>query len=336
MYAYQDIRHVHLEISSRCNAECPLCPRNFYGYPYNDGYVEHDMTVNEAQRIFSVDFIKQLDAVQINGNFGDIVMNQDAISIIEYLRSHNSNMDINVSTNAGARDKKFWQELARLQCRVLFCIDGFEDTHHLYRQNTRFDVVMKNAKTFIAAGGIAIWKMIDFAHNKHQQEPARQLSKDLGFTKFQLADYKRDNSPVFDHDGNLKHVIGNPAETNFKKMFFTRTKNRVFLKDIIDDRTPAPISCMVKKSGSVYVSSTGDVYPCCFLGFSPKTYGHGNYHAAANKQVCDLIYENNAIEHGLEHAIKWFDNVVKAWEIPDFLSGRPVICHDYCSKNGKY
>ena len=83
MYAIQDIEAVHLEISSECNAACPKCPRNLCGYPHNDGYEEHAMTLVEAQRIFSPTFLRQLRKLLINGNFGDIVMNPDALEIVE-------------------------------------------------------------------------------------------------------------------------------------------------------------------------------------------------------------------------------------------------------------
>jgi hypothetical protein len=32
-----EIDHVHIELSSMCNARCPLCPRNFQGFPANLG-----------------------------------------------------------------------------------------------------------------------------------------------------------------------------------------------------------------------------------------------------------------------------------------------------------
>jgi hypothetical protein len=40
---YQDIRDVHLEISSLCNASCPWCPRTFWGYPYNGAGQYHQV-----------------------------------------------------------------------------------------------------------------------------------------------------------------------------------------------------------------------------------------------------------------------------------------------------
>lgn len=330
MYSIEDIQHVHLEISSRCNAACPLCPRNLYGYPFNDGYVEHDMTLEEAQRIFKPEFIKQLQEIYINGNFGDAVMNKQTVDIVSWFRSCSSTVRITISTNGGARSDRFWKSLARLQARVIFCLDGLEDTHSLYRQNTVYETVIKNAKTFIKAGGKAVWKMIAFDHNAHQRDLAKQLSRDLGFTQFQIIDHGRNTAPVFNHHGNFTHTVGSPKETNFQKILWHRTNDDVLLEDIANDRTPKVINCHVKRQKSLYVSSTGEVYPCCFLGFSPKTYGHGNYHQAANKQFAHMINCNSALDYSLDECIKWFDQVEQSWKRDSFEQGRLVICNDVC------
>ena len=218
MYNLSEIRHLHLEISSKCNARCPLCPRNLHGYPYNDGYIEKNITLFEIKKIFSVDFIQQLDEILINGNFGDIVMNPEAVNIIKYFRKYNTRAQIQISTNGGARNKKFWQSLAELNCVVWFCIDGLEDTNHLYRQNVVYSKVIDNAKIFIEAGGQAYWQMIDFDFNQHQQQAARELATNLGFVKFRVMQEGRNQTPVFDNLGNLVHTIGNPQETNFLKI----------------------------------------------------------------------------------------------------------------------
>ena len=331
MYQISQITHVHLEISSRCNAACPLCPRNFYGYPHNDGYIEHDMTLAEAQKIFAPEFIKQLYSVYINGNFGDAVMNPETVDIMRYFRSCNDRLIITISTNAGARDKEFWKQLANLDIEIQFCIDGLEDTHNLYRQNTLYSTLIKNAQTFIKHGGIATWKMIAFEHNQHQQDEAKLRSQQLGFKKFELVDHGRNTGPVFDKNKQLVHVLGDPPVTEFKVLWKTRIQDEVLLEDIIKDRVEKTISCRVQKQKSLYISSTGDVFPCCFLGFSPKTYGHGVYHAAANGQFRNHVQENNALENSLEECIQWFDYIVKSWEIPTFAQGRLVICNDVCS-----
>lgn len=330
MYQISEITHVHLEISSRCNAACPLCPRNFYGYPYNDGYIEHDMTLEEARRIFTPDFVKQLDYMYVNGNFGDAVMNSETVDIMRYFRSCNDDLIVTISTNAGARDKEFWKQLANLGIRIQFCIDGLEDTHNLYRQNTLYSVVIKNAQTFIKHGGIAIWKMIAFKHNQHQQDEAKLRSQQLGFKKFESVDQGRNTGPVFDKNKQLVQVMGDPPVTEFNVLWKTRIQDEVLLEDIIQDRIEKRISCQVQKQKSLYISSTGDVFPCCFLGLNPKTYGHGVYHQATNGQFRDHVQKNNALEYSLKECIQWFDYIVKSWEIPTFTQGRLVICNDVC------
>jgi MoaA/NifB/PqqE/SkfB family radical SAM enzyme len=187
MINFYEIRNVHLEISSLCNASCPWCPRTFWGYPYNDGYPEVNFSLSNAKKIFTLDLLKQLSSITINGNFGDIVMNPEGADIVEYFSGNNPNLSITISTNGSARSKEFWQRLATARAKVEFCLDGLEDTHHLYRQNTSWNTVIKNAKIFIDAGGDAAWKFIKFKHNLHQIDDCRNLSTQLVFKKFILS-----------------------------------------------------------------------------------------------------------------------------------------------------
>jgi len=341
LYTIDEVRHVHLEISSLCNAECPLCPRNLHGYPYNGGYVERNLSLSDVKKIFEPEFLSQLNEININGNFGDIVMNPDAVDIITYFRQHNSTCHVSISTNAGARNQEFWTRLAQLNCRIFFCLDGLEDTHSLYRKNTLYSTVLNNAKVFIQAGGEAWWKMIKFDHNRHQIDIARQLSQDLGFADFQLVDHGRNSSPVFDHQGNLLHVIGQPKETDFKKIYQKRAASKIpfgpdgYFGGIPDSVSINPISCQVKAKKSIYITAEGEVYPCCWLGHSPNTYGNKHfdqqmYLQIANAQLRPLISRNNALAYPLDECIKWFDQVEATWDKPTFKSGRLSTCNEQC------
>jgi sulfatase maturation enzyme AslB (radical SAM superfamily) len=337
LYTIDEIRHVHLEISSLCNAECPLCPRNLHGYPYNGGYVERNLSLSDIKKIFEPEFLSQLTEININGNFGDIVMNPEAVDIIAYVRQYNSTCVINISTNAGARNQEFWTSLAQLNCRIFFCLDGLEDTHSLYRKNTLYSTVLNNAKVFIQAGGEAWWKMIEFDHNRHQIDIARQLSQDLGFANFQLINHGRNSSPVFDRQGKLTHVIGAPGEINFQKIHQARTDSKIpFTPDgYFVGISIKPILCQAKTEKSIYITSEGEVYPCCWLGMSPNSYlnspfDQNSYLQAANSQVRPLISNNNALQHRLQDCIEWFNLVEQSWQQPDFKSGYLATCNAQC------
>jgi MoaA/NifB/PqqE/SkfB family radical SAM enzyme len=332
MILYNDIKDVHLEISSLCNASCPWCPRTFWGYPYNGGYPEVNLTLDHAKKIFTTEFLKQLTSIRINGNFGDIVMNPEGTDIVEYFHNTNPDLKISISTNGSARPRGFWQKLAKNNVTVMFCIDGLEDTHHLYRQNTSWTTIIKNAQIFIGAGGDACWKFIKFKHNLHQLSACRTLAKEMGFSKFYPVYDGRDTAPVFDKHGNLTHLLGDyTGETEFKVLFHKKKTDLILLEDITPGRiVKSKINCQAQKQQSIYIAANGDVSPCCFTGFYPKTYGAGQYHQAANAQLLPLISKNNALEYPLPQCIEWFSNVTGCWDKKTYESGRLVICDDVC------
>ena len=334
MYTIKDIEEVHLEISSECNAACPKCPRNLCGYPHNDGYEEHSMTLAEAQQIFSPVFLGQLRKITINGNFGDIVMNPAALDIVKYFKQHMTrHSEIAISTNGGAKDRVFWRQLGELGVIVYFCIDGLEDTHSIYRRNTVYSTVIRNAEAFIGSGGHAVWKMIDFDHNRHQHGQAQAIATQMGFKEFELIDHGRSQGPIYDKDKNIVFVMGKPDITDFD-VIFDQLANPNAVTDI--DNHPieikSPINCEAVEKKSIYITSVGEVYPCCYLGFAPKTYGHGshNYMNSVNTQLRPLISNNNALEYPLEECISWFNDIEKTWDIATYKEGRLIACNNMC------
>ena len=326
MINYSDIKQVHLEISTRCNAACPDCPRNFRGVDILDTYPILDMKLDEAKRIFSPEFLQQLDRILINGNHGDFVTAQDGLKIVEYFRECNSQLDIEISTNGSARPN-IWEPLARLGVVIDFRLDGLKDTHHLYRQHTDFDFVLENAAKFIAAGGRATWAMILFDHNRHQVEEARAMSAAMGFANFQLVDAGRDTMPVFTPDKRLSHIIGNyTGETDFDTMY---QNSFTYLSDpggaVRNEKNNYKIDCYAKKNKEIYVSANGEIYPCCWLGFYP-------FHSdrrSSNPQLKEIIEKNNALEYSIEEAINWFNRVEATWDksVPE---GKIFACNEAC------
>ena len=339
IYTIDQVVHVHLEISSLCNAACPLCPRNFKGYPFNAGYPEHNMTLSEAQKIFSVEFLQQLNTILINGNFGDAIMNPETIEICRYFRQHNPNLKITISTNGGARSTSFWKELGDLKVEVVFCIDGIDNaTHALYRQNTLYSTVMRNAETFISTGARACWKMIQFEHNQHQILEAKSISIAKGFSVFVLVDDGRDNGPVYNTNGDLTHIIGAsklnwPPSPRIEAALevhigqqFKNTNPAIWFKEI----PVANITCKVKKSRSLYIASNGDVFPCCYIGLSPTSYRDNAVGGYSMEQIAPLVSNNNALENDLAQCIEWFNQIEKTWDIPTFEQGRLITCNQSC------
>lgn len=332
MIDYYSIKHVEIEASSYCNAACPLCPRNVFGYPYENGYTPTHLTLTQVKKIFNEPFVKQIKELNFEGNLGDPLMNPELLEIIKFFKELNPSLNITISTNGSLQSEIFWKNLANLNVKVSFGIDGLKDTHNLYRRNTDWTKIIRNAKTFIEHNGCAVWKMIQFDHNKHQIEECEKLSKDIGFQNFVLIDHGRNTGPVFNSNGNLEYVIGNyQGEKNLSKIMNTIQNGDMFIEDISD--TPKQyVNCKSIANEGIYISAIGEVYPCCFMGFNPNTFGNGTWHQVVNNQIKNLVKKNNALEFSLEECINWFTVIPNFWKKDSFENGRLIVCDQHCGK----
>ena len=191
MYNYNDIKEVHLEITQKCQAACPMCDRNENGGKDNRHITNAELSLADCKRIFEPEFIAQLRTMYMCGNLGDPIVAKDTLEVFKYFREHNPTMWLSMNTNAGAKNTEWWEELAGVinnKGAVIFSVDGLRDTNHLYRQNVVWDNVERNMKAFISAGGRARWDFLIFEHNEHQVDEARRLADEIGVERFVLDD----------------------------------------------------------------------------------------------------------------------------------------------------
>jgi len=281
MKNWNDVKKLHIEISSKCNAVCPMCPRyptsSYYVHPFiQDDWMWNIDTVK--QRLPAQDLVGITDYL-INGNIGDFIMNSDAIKIVQYLNNCSPLAGILINTNGSARNAEWWRSLASIPNVVVnFALDGLEDTHTLYRRNTNWSKIINNAKTFIEAGGCADWTMIVFEHNKHQIDECRSLSKSLGFKSFQYRNSDRTNTVAVDKTGLFGYPVISPDLNIPKKKYIQLLIMEQDLKNLNKGiQTPAPKApdtkplpnletCQSISSKSIYIGSDWAVMPCCFFG----------------------------------------------------------------------
>ena len=326
-----------------------MCMRNYRGGDYNAGYPITELTLEQFSTILTPDVLASVmqpdppvngqpairyhdQGVTFNGNLGDFALASDALQIVEYLCRHN--VTVAVNTNGSLRPTGWWQALGRLGITVGFAIDGLSDTHALYRQDTDWHRVIENAKAFIGAGGRAVWRFIPFDHNRHQQKACEDMAQDLGFVKFENIYDGRDRGPAFRRDGSFSHHIGNLRATESAEPppWSSWLENHItwYDKHTVKSEKDQPelnIKCVHKMKREVYIAADGTVYPCCFLGFYPKTMTH-----PGNRELRELIGENNALEVGLERAMSWFNRVEDTWSRPSVREGRTYQCVVTCNR----
>lgn len=355
-YAYKywvltldQIRHVQVELTTRCNARCPMCMRNYRGGDFNAGYPSTELNLDQFRRILPPEILRSImqpdppvndrpatqyhdQGVTFNGNLGDFALARDGIDIVRYLVDNN--VQVSINTNGSLRSEAYWSALGSMGIQVGFAIDGLADTHHLYRQDTDWYRIIENAKTFIKAGGKAVWRFIPFDHNRHQEVECQNMAQDLGFSKFENIYDGRDRGPAFTRDGKFSHHIGKlmPTESPEPPPWHDWLQNHItwYDKNTIRherDTSELDIRCVHKLKREVYIAADGTVYPCCFLGFYPKTMNH-----PGNRELRDLVQGNNALEVGLEQAIAWFDSVEDTWNRASVRDGRTYQCVVSCNR----
>lgn len=263
MFSFDQIHTVQIEITNRCQAACPMCLRNIHGGIENPSLVLRDWTLEQFKETFNQEVLDQVREINFCGDFGDPIINSNLVDMCRYVKENSSHIGITISTNGSAQTVKWWQSLAAAlpeRHNIIFAIDGLSDTHSLYRINTNYETIIKNATAFISAGGHAEWMFIRFKHNEHQVETARSISKELGFLNFTTKDSKRFGKkfPVLNRTGSIEYYIEPPSNSDIKPVEFLDLKDYKSWKN--------DISCFSYDSKELYIDANGYLMPCCLIG----------------------------------------------------------------------
>ena len=342
MFNFNELKSVHLEISTRCQASCPMCPRNFHSGQENPNLKIADWTYEEFLQVFDQHTLDQLTSIYFCGNFGDPIMNDDLIPMCQYIKDHAEHIDIRIHTNGGARNTQWWKSLYTAMPKkhvVIFALDGLEDTHSLYRVGTKYETVVNNAKTFIAEGGVAEWVFIKFKHNEHQVDEAEHRSIENGFQRFTVKNTIRfigeDKFSVLDKDGNVEYYLEPPKN------------NQVVLIDkaLIDGfkswYKESEIDCYALNNKEVYIDAHKNMFPCCFLASAPYNHSYARpLLTEIRKEIVDQYYslvdslggieKLNVIERSIESVIN-DNNWQTVWD-EYWTTKKLITCARTCGK----
>jgi len=327
---HNEIKKVHIEHTSKCNLLCPQCARVVDG-KVNPNLVLDELTLKDYKRIFTSNFANQIDRVYWCGNYGDSIASGSWIECAYWLR-YSGVKSMQLYTNGSARTPDWWRGLAKIFNRdydyVYFSIDGLEDTNHLYRVNSNFKTIIKNAKAFINAGGNARWDYLIFDHNEHQIEEAYALAKEIGFKQIVfkntsrfvgnnefLNSISRDDEEVYDKKTQKQtHTISHKDNENKTKFNYIIEKFGNWENYI----NATPISCKYQKDKTIYIDFMAKMWPCCWVGAPEHFYGKDNIQI---DQLTKLLKQyNNDFNSLRKHTVdeilnhQWFNkDLTTSW-----------------------
>ena len=347
IYDYSEITSVHLELTSKCNASCPMCARNKFGGPENDLLPQSELSLADIQRIMPEDFVRQLNRLYMCGNYGDPIVANDMLEVYQWLRSINPEIKLGLHTNGGARTPAWWSNLGRVLTNkgdyVKFGIDGLADTNHLYRRGTNWSKIIDNAKAFIDAGGIAHWEYIVFKHNEHEIEDARALSQRLGFAQFRTKKTGRffsntklqgkDSQEVWSRNSQVEYHIEKPADPQWHNDSLLKEQQLVdhfgSMQQYLDQTC---VRCKVAEEKSLYISAEGLAFPCCWTANQLYVW-YWPYRQSEIWTLLDNDTDNvNALKNPLDSIVNgpYFNRIADSWSKPGITDGKLRVCAKTC------
>jgi MoaA/NifB/PqqE/SkfB family radical SAM enzyme len=349
MYKLKDIKKVHLEITQLCQAACPMCDRNENGGKDNKHITNAELSLEDCKKIFSIEFISQLDGMYMCGNLGDPIVAKDTLEVFRYFREHNPKMWLSMNTNAGARDTAWWSELANIfndKGAVIFSVDGLKDTNHLYRQNVKWNIVENSMRSFIKAGGRARWDYIIFEHNQHQVEEAEQLANKWGCEKFikkktgrffsSAKNIGKEEHQAQNRKGQQTVTLKKPKEEFVNSAF---AKEQLLIKQygsMMEYYDKCSIKCKVKDEGNIFITAEGLLMPCCWTAGRMYKWWLEDYKQeqiwdfidrAGGKEGIDVI--NNSLEYVINNN-GILQDIENSWNIASLKEGKLGVCSNKC------
>ena len=280
----------HIELTDKCNAGCPMCPRtdamNFCK-PDREKVFNVELSMDDFKQHFTDEFCARTEEIVFGGAYGDPLAASQLLEIADHLTARG--VRLAVSTNGSLRKPEWWRRLGKMMkrtgSRLELHIDGLADTNPLYRVKTDFAKIIENATAYIATGARAEWHFIIFRHNQHQIDAAFRRSRAMGFAEFTLIDTIRfSGGPRYEYrmpDGETRHL----ELPSVKAADFRTSGDGVAVIERPEQEVAANtagingIDCKSAAFNRPYISAHGQVSACCWVTGSDEEAaffkGHG-------------------------------------------------------------
>lgn len=256
------ITSLDIELTTRCYLRCRQCVRTVTALRDT----RFDLSLTSIKKIFNENsraFAPDLE-ICLCGNFGDCIYHPEFHEIISFFKS--KNYKIIIFTNGSHRRSDWWKVTARILApsdKIVFAVDGLEDTNHLYRVNSNFQSIMAGMEQCVGKVRVT-WKYIVFSHNEHQVEEAGRFAREMGVNTFRICRNSRGDIHQCRLSPGQKQWISKRClnKTLIKKYMRQFKGNQVKLSQKVGFR---PV-CLERKG--FYLSYEGYLYPCCLVGES--------------------------------------------------------------------
>ena len=236
----------HIEPTSKCILECPLCDRTLFYQKFKN----RELNEIDIERLINF-FSPAPKKVQMTGNNGDPIYHSKFHTLCSRLKE--IGCDIKITTNGSKKNKDWWLKLSKILTKkdiVTFSIDGLRDTNKIYRINSDWDSIMEGVKILSDSPVNLEWKFLVFSHNELQIDEARTLATSMGMT------FRLEFSDRWWGDNTLM-----PSKKYVNDHYNFQRKE---LQG--ENQTAKMIPKCLNREMIPYIDSAGNFYPCCYTG----------------------------------------------------------------------
>lgn len=318
---------VRLEVGNYCNLRCPLCVREADDVDRRIINSIH-LPLEDVKKFLPRFFLHtQVDTVFLSGAVAEPTLNPEFIDIVKYLMRYSR---VVIDSNGSTRSVDWWAQLGATGVNCDFAPDSIKPNNNKYRINSNTDKVIENMRAFVAAGGVAEWKFIPYAHNEDELEEQRTIAESIGakFTLIQPRWAKRgniENSNMFPEEKEVLvwHDQGTPH--NYCKLF---GNTDVRLIEISPEGIIYPCCEMPREFYSVYRNYFIDGTTTPHIPDNPKS-----SHKSFIETIMPLIEDTGGIgelslhKHSVLEILNgpFYTRLKQAWEEKDHFCN--IHCH---------
>ena len=273
-----EILDIEVETSTICQADCPLCFRNYK--------VFEKVYPKSIQRPIE-DIINQLNEypnlewVRLVGSVSEPTIYKDFFKLCEYLK--NRDVNIEICTNGDTHNPEWWKKLGKIldeQDRVFFTICGSnQELHETYRKGTNLKNILENAKALREVNPIDYAQCIRFDYNNDDFN-SKEFKEVVGkFSNIYWTEtFLKKSEDNYTNTKNLEKLKPNPK----------KIKSYLMIEKIADKRKlNSKADCKSLNDKSQIIDINGNVYPCyLFMEWMEGKKWDGDY-----QKIIDMKYE---------------------------------------------
>ena len=248
---FDKVEVVELDLTTMCNAACPLCFRNRKDFPdkFQKPFARDALEILGQLKAF-----KNLKKVELIGQLSEPTTHSNFIMVVKMLKSLGK--QIKICTNGDLYDKYFWSLLGQTldyQDEVWFTLCGStNEMHSKYRVGTSLERVLSHAAALRMEKKIDGARALKFQYNQEDLDSERFASILSEFSRVEwISSCIPDSKAQFKHE--FQHQDFYPPKDTF---------NSYKQLDAFSRITISKIDCQSIDEHQVQIDPFGDVYPC--------------------------------------------------------------------------